>query len=74
MLIFLPVSVGALPAAWQDHVHPYLPSAVEQALIGPTKFIPPGPLLFPWTGLAVLCGYTAAVLIAAAVTISQRDA
>jgi ABC-2 type transport system permease protein len=74
VLIFLPVSVGALPAAWQDHVNPYLPSAAGQALIGPIKFTPPGHLLSPWTGFAVLGGYTAAVLIAAAVTISRRDA
>jgi len=74
VLIFLPVSVGALPAAWQNHVNPYLPSAAGQALIGPTKFTPPGHLLSPWTGFAVLCGYTAAVLIAAAVTINRRDA
>ncbi len=41
---------------------------------GPTKFTPPGHLLSPWTGLAMLCGYTAAVLVAAALTISRRDA
>jgi ABC-2 type transport system permease protein len=74
VLIFLPVCVGALPLTWQDGIAPYLPSAAGQALIGPTKFTPPGQLLPPWTGLALLCGYTAAVLIAAAVTISRRDA
>lgn len=74
VLIFLPVSVAALPPAWQHDIGPYLPSAAGQALIGPTKFAPPGHLLSPWTGFAVLCGYTAAVLIAAAISISQRDA
>jgi hypothetical protein len=74
LLIFLPVAVGALPATWQDDVGRYLPSAAGQAIIGHTKFTPPGHLLSPWTGFAVLCGYTAAVLVAAAVTISHRDA
>ena len=74
VLIFLPVSVGALPPAWQDHINPYLPSAAGQAIIGATKFAPPGHPLSPWTGFAVLCGYTAAVLTAAAISISQRDA
>jgi ABC-2 type transport system permease protein len=74
VLIFLPVSAGALPATWQNDVNPYLPSAAGQAVIGHTKFAPPGQLLSPWTGFAVLSAYAAAVLIAAAITISQRDA
>lgn len=74
VLIFLPVSVGALPATWQNDVTPYLPSAAGQVVIGRTKFTPPGHLLSPWAGLAVMGGYTAAVLIAAAVTIGRRDA
>jgi hypothetical protein len=74
MLIFLPIGVGALPAAWQNDVNPYLPSVAGQAIIGHTKFTPPGHLLSPWLGFAVLCGYTAAILIAAAITISRRDA
>ena len=74
VVIFLPVAVGALPPAWQNGVGPYLPSGAGQAIIGRTKFAPPGHLLPPWSGFAVACGYTAAVLIAAAVTIRQRDA
>jgi ABC-2 type transport system permease protein len=74
LVIFLPVSVGALPAAWQDGLNPYLPSVAGQAVIGHTKFTPPGHLLSPWTGFAVFCGYTAAILIAAAITLSRRDA
>jgi ABC-2 type transport system permease protein len=66
-MIFLPVAVGALPAAWQDDVNPYLPSVAGQAVIGRTKFTPPGHLLSPWTGFAVFCGY-------AAITLRRRDA
>jgi len=74
LVIFLPVAVGALPAASQDHINPYLPSVAGQAVIGHTKFNPPGPLLSPWTGFAVFCGYAAAILIAAAITLRRRDA
>jgi hypothetical protein len=74
LLIFLPVSVGALPPDWQNDINPYLPSAAGQMIIGRTKFTPPGHLLPPWTGFGVFCGYTAVTLIAAAITISQRDA
>jgi ABC-type transport system involved in multi-copper enzyme maturation permease subunit len=73
-VIFLPVAVGALPATWQDHLNPYLPSVAGQVIIGHTKFTPPGHLLSPWTGFAVFCGYTAAILIATAITLSRRDA
>jgi hypothetical protein len=74
VLIFLPAAVGALPAAWRNHVNPYLPSVAGQTVIGPTKFTPPGHLRSPWTGFAVFCGYTAVVLLAAAITLHQRDA
>jgi ABC-2 type transport system permease protein len=74
LLIFLPASVGALPSAWQNDVNPYLPSVAGQVVIGSTKFTPPGHLLPPWTGFALFCGYAAGVLIAAAVTLSRRDA
>lgn len=74
LLIFLPVAVGALPASWQDHLTPYLPSVAGQMIIGRTKFTPPGHLLSPWTGFAVFCAYTAAVLVAAGVALYRRDA
>jgi ABC-2 type transport system permease protein len=74
LLIFLPASAGALPAAWRGHVNPWLPSAAGQVIIGPATFTPPGHLLSPWAGFGVSCGYAAAALIAAAITISGRDA
>jgi ABC-type transport system involved in multi-copper enzyme maturation permease subunit len=74
LLIFLPASVGALPAAWQNDVNPYLPSVAGQMIIGHTKFTPPGHLLSPWSGFAVFCGYAAAALIAAAISLTRRDA
>ena len=43
-------------------------------VIGHTKFTPPGHQLTPWTGLGLFAAYTAVTLIAAAVTLNQRDA
>lgn len=45
LVIFLPIAAGALPAAWQNDLNRYLPSVAGQALIGHTKFNPPGQLL-----------------------------
>jgi ABC-2 type transport system permease protein len=74
LTIFVPVAAGALPPSWQDSLIRYLPSAAGQALIGRTKFTPPNPLLSPWAGFGVFCGYAAAALLAAAITLNRRDA
>jgi ABC-2 type transport system permease protein len=74
LVFILPGTMGALPTSWERAVTPYLPSDAGQALIGRTKFAPLGPhLLPPWVGFAVVCAYTAAALIAAAVTLTRRD-
>lgn len=75
LVFVLPGIVGALPAAWERAITPYLPSDAGQALIGRTKFAPQGlHLLPPWIGLAVVCAYAAAALAAGAVLLSRRDA
>jgi hypothetical protein len=74
LVIILPVLVQGLPAAWQDAITRYLPSAAGQAVIGRTRFTPHGAMLAPWAGFALFCAYTAAVLIAAAVLLNRRDA
>jgi ABC-2 type transport system permease protein len=74
LILILPVLVQGLPESWQDTINRYLPSAAGQAVIGHTRFTPPGHQLTPWTGLGLFCAYTAATLIAAAVTLNRRDA
>ena len=74
LILVLPVLVQGLPSAWQAAITRYLPSAAGQAIIGRTKFTPPGHLLSPWAGFALFCAYTAAVLTAAAVVLNRRDA
>jgi len=74
LVIILPVLAQGLPASWQDAITRYLPSVAGQAIIGRTKFAPPGRLLPPAAGFALFCAYTAAVLTAAALTLTRRDA
>ena len=74
LIILLPLLVQGLPSTWQAAITRYLPSVAGQAVIGRTKFAPPGHLLPPWAGFALFCAYTAAVLTAAALTLNRRDA
>jgi ABC-2 type transport system permease protein len=74
LVLTLPVLVEGLPASWRAATARYLPSAAGQAIIGRTKFTPPGQLLSPWTGFALFCAYAAAVLPASVICLSRRDA
>lgn len=74
LVIILPVLIQGLPSSWQAAITRYLPSVAGQAIIGRTKFAPPGQLLPPWTGFALFCAYAAVVVTAAALTLSRRDA
>lgn len=74
LIIILPVFIQGLPQTWQDTITKLLPSTAGQAIIGRTKFTPPDTTpLPPWTGFALLCGYTAVILTAAAITLQRRD-
>jgi hypothetical protein len=74
VVVILPVLVQGLPVSWQAHLTRYLPSVAGQAVIGRTKFAPPGHLMAPWTGFVLFCAYAAATLIAGALTLNRRDA
>ena len=62
LVLILPVLVQGLPPAWQARVTNYLPSVAGQAIIGRSKFVPPGRLLPPSAGFGLFCAYTAATL------------
>ncbi|MCK9794892.1 ABC transporter permease [Isoptericola sp. 4D.3] len=66
------IVVAASDAAWTDWVNKLLPSVAGERIIstGPSSDV----LLEPWTGYAVLAGYTVVLLVAAAVTLKRRDA
>ncbi|WP_125774653.1 ABC transporter permease subunit [Antribacter gilvus] len=69
--IIFQIIVGASGADWAVDVNAYLPSvAGEQVMAVQTM----EGLLEPWTGYSVLAGYTVALLVAAAVTTTRRDA
>jgi ABC-type transport system involved in multi-copper enzyme maturation permease subunit len=74
LILILPMLVQGLSVTWQHSITRYLPSIAGQAAIGHTKFTPPSHQLTPWTGLGLFAAYTAATLIAAAITLNRRDA
>lgn len=61
-----------IPGTWGNHVHDYLPTAAGRLIyaVRPVS----GQVLPAWGGFAVFCGWTAALLIAWAVTLQLRDA
>ncbi|HEY4411324.1 MAG TPA: ABC transporter permease subunit [Acidimicrobiia bacterium] len=71
VLLVLPALVAALPQNWQDHISRYLPMAAGQAVY---TLAPEGASMGPWTGFALFCGYAAAAIALAAVSLRYRDA
>ncbi len=71
-LLFAPqIIVGFLPSTWSDQVYRYLPVPAGVAV---TNVQPDPASLAPWTGLGLLCLYTAVVLGLAAWQLRRRDA
>jgi ABC-2 type transport system permease protein len=70
ILYLLPVLEVVLPRNVSDAVMPYLPGNAGSAVMQLTS----GDLLAPWTGFAVLLGYSALLLCAAALVVQRRDA
>ena len=72
LLFVLPGITALLPASVADSVGPYLPlnagfTVATSTFEGPSH-------LSTWGGFAVFCGYTAIILVAAAVQLVRRDA
>jgi ABC-2 type transport system permease protein len=68
----LPPLTQLLPSSWADHFVQYLPSTAGGGLFS-RGFGIAHPLA-PWTGFAVLCGYAAVLIAAAAWSLRRRDA
>lgn len=66
----IPPIFFALPESFSRHVAPYLPAEAGQALW--TR--PDTASLGPWVGFAVLCAWTVAAVVAAAISLRRRDA
>lgn len=71
LLLVAPGLGQLLPASWQPHVLPYLPSNAGAGVYSVRT--DPG-MLGTWTGFAVLCIWAAAALIAGAFLLRRRDA
>jgi ABC-type transport system involved in multi-copper enzyme maturation permease subunit len=72
LLFVLPGVTAILPSSLGDAISPYLPLTAGTAIATSTFESPHH--LAPWAGFALLCGYTAFVLIAAAFALKRRDA
>ena len=83
VLFLLPIASGLLPHGLQDNVDKWLPTAAG-AQIWTVNHAPhlnsaspigaSGPMLSPWTGFAVFCGYAAIALAAGLFMFRKRDA
>jgi len=63
---------GLLPDSWGHHINAWMPTNAGQLIMQPQQA--PDDLLSPWQGLAVFAGWTALLLIVAAVLFRKRDA
>jgi ABC-2 type transport system permease protein len=63
---------GLLPDSWGHHINAWMPTNAGQLIMQPRQL--PDDLLSPWQGLAVFAGWTALLLIVAAVLFKKRDA
>lgn len=70
VLLVLPILASFLPADLASHVEKYLPSNAGMAIMSAREI--PGTLA-PWSGFALFCVYTAAVLVAGAYVLRRRD-
>jgi ABC-2 type transport system permease protein len=68
----IPPLVGLLPSSVSSHLIPYLPSNAGGVLWGGAQGVTSA--LSPWTGFALLCGYGAVLIAAAAWRLRRADA
>ncbi len=61
-----------LPDSWGHHINAWMPTNAGQLIMQPRQL--PDDLLSPWQGLAVFGGWTALLLIVAAILFKRRDA
>ena len=70
VILVLPIIVSALPGSLEYQIERVLPLEIGSAMINN-----PSPDAFdPWTGLLILCGYTALILAVGTVLLVRRDA
>jgi len=70
LLFVLPGVVNILPTSMQNAINPYLPSVAGATILSGTH---DAHTFSAWGGFALFCGYTAVVLLVAAVLLGRRD-
>jgi ABC-2 type transport system permease protein len=68
----IPPLAQLLPASVSDHLAQYLPSSAGEAIWGGARGVTDA--LSPWAGFALLCGYAAVLIAAAAWRLRRVDA
>jgi hypothetical protein len=71
LLFVLPGLAAILPTSTQNAINPYLPSNAGGTILAGAH---EPHTLSTWAGFGVFCGYTAIVLLAAAILMKRRDA
>jgi ABC-type transport system involved in multi-copper enzyme maturation permease subunit len=68
------ILVNLLPPAWQDQVDKWIPFNAGSQIWTVNAHVGQRPMLPPWPGYAVLCGYAAAAVLAGLILLRNRDA
>jgi len=77
VVLVLPIIVSALPSSLDDAISRYLPANVGVTVVSTTTaghLLGGAPVFNPWAGLALIGGYTAAMLLLGAALLVRRDA
>jgi ABC-2 type transport system permease protein len=71
LLLVLPIIVAVLPSSFPNAINRYLPADIGHDIVSraPAQFD-----FSPWTAMAILAGYTAALLIVGTALLVRRDA
>jgi ABC-type transport system involved in multi-copper enzyme maturation permease subunit len=72
VVLVLPILTHFLPGSWGHHINAYLPQQAGQLITQAHR--QSGDLLSPWQGFAVMCVWTALLLVAATWLLKRRDA
>jgi ABC-type transport system involved in multi-copper enzyme maturation permease subunit len=72
LILVLSNLTGLLPDSWGRHINAWMPTNAGLLILQPQQG--PDDLLSPWQGMAVFAGWTALLLLVAAVLFRGRDA
>ncbi len=74
VVLILPLVLMAFPHSIQDRVGKFLPANIGTAVLTVRPGFHDFPTFAPWTGMAILGGYTLAALVMGAWVLLRRDA